>query len=204
MTKDEVKDVDFSTQKMKEDLKENKGFFIPDMPHAQREIGEIDEYRNKLSSIYFDAVYMKTNAIPWLSEISDKLKGYQTIEVMLLREKERLVANKQELKKYEDELFLKEKNIRTADATMCVNINKLISKTEDILGELKNEKEKMKLFEGDMYAGNKEECDDNKEECDGNKENVDVGEVSVKQKVLMIMVMVVFLGLLGFVLCVSK
>lgn len=200
----EVKDVKFSTQKMKEDIKENEEVFVPDMCHLQIEKDEIDEYRNRISSIYYDAAYLKINATHWLSNLSDKLEGYHTVEVTLLREKERLLREKerleekeQELKAQKDELFLKEKNIRTADAATCVNINKLINKTEDILGELKDEKEKMKLFEGDMYTG------DNKEECDGNKEECDVGEVSKKQKVLTIVVMVIFLGLLGFVLCVK-
>jgi len=196
MNKEETKDVKFSTQKMKEDIKENEEVFVPDMCHLQIEKDEIDEYRNRISSIYYDAAYLKINATHWLSNLSDKLEGYHTVEVMLLREKDRLVEKEQELKAQEDELFLKEKNIRTADAAMCANINKLINKTEDILGELKDEKEKMKLFEGNMYTGNKEECDGNKEECD-------VGEISERQKVLIIVVMVIFLGLLGFVLCIK-
>lgn len=201
MNKEEVKDVKFSTQKMKEDIKENEEVFVPDMCHLQIEKDEIDEYRNRISSIYYDAAYLKINATHWLSNLSDKLEGYHTVEVTLLREKERLLREKekleekeQELKAQKDELFLKEKNIRTADAATCVNINKLINKTEDILGELKDEKEKMKLFEGNMYTNEKEE--DNKEKCD-------VGEVSKKQRVLTIVVIVVFLGLLGFVLCVK-
>lgn len=145
-----------------------------------------NEYIDKVSSMYFNASYIKNHFDVWMADMN----RLGAREVELIAKENRLSAVEDELKKYEEELFLKEKNIRTADAAMCVNINKLINKTEDILNKLKDEKEKMKLFEGAMYTGN----GDN---------DVQVGEVSVKQKALMIVVMVILLGLLGFVLCVK-
>ncbi len=139
-----------------------------------------NEYMDKVSSMYLNADYIKNHFDAWMADMN----RLGAREVALIAKENKLNTIVDELKKYEDELFLKEKNIRTADAAMCVNINKLINKTEDILNKLKDGKEKMKLFEGDMYTGNK-------------------GEVSKKQKVLTIVVMVVFLGLLGFVLCVK-
>ena len=145
-----------------------------------------NEYMDKVSSMYLNADYIKNHFDAWMADMN----RLGAREVALIAKENKLSAIEDELKKYENELFLKEKNIRTADAAMCVNINKLINKTEDILNKLKDEKEKMKLFEGNMYTGE-------------NDDKVDVGEVSKRQKVLMVVVMVVFLGLLGFVLCVK-
>ena len=149
-----------------------------------------NEYMDKVSSMYFNASYIKNHFDAWMADMN----RLGAREIALIAKENKLSAAEDELKKYENELFLKEKNIRTADAATCVNINKLMNKTEDILNKLKDEKEKMKLFEGAMYTNEKEE--DNKGMCD-------VGEVSGKQKVLTIVVMVVFLGLLGLVLCVK-
>ncbi len=151
---------------------------------TEHKICEIDEYLRRMSIIYSNACYIEKNFKFWLLEVDNELREHGMTKYELTKRERKLEEKEQELKTHEDELFLKEKNIRTADAATCANINKLINKTEDILGELKDEKEKMNLFEGDMYTGNK-------------------GEVSKKQKVLTIVVMVVFLGLLGFVLCVK-
>lgn len=163
---------------------------------TEHKVCEIDEYLRRITIIYTNACYIAENFRHWFSEVDNELRELGLTKDELTKRERKLEEKEQELNEQKDELFLKEKNIRTADAATCVNINKLINKTEDILNNLKDEKEKMKLFEGNMYTNNKQECDGNKEECD-------VGEVSKKQKVLTIVVMVVFLGLLGFVLCVK-
>lgn len=170
MNKQETKDVDFYSESKLKRLKSDSY-----------------EYLDKVSDIYSKACYIESYFVPWITKVSVELEKQEEKEIELNNKERKLEEKEQELKAQEDELFLKEKNIRTADAAMCANINKLINKTEDILGELKNEKEKMKLFEGNMYTDNKG----------------DVGEISERQKVLIIVVMVIFLGLLGFVLCIK-
>ena len=175
MTKEEIKDVDFYSESKLGRLKSDSY-----------------EYLDKVSDIHTKACYIDSYFVPWITKVSVELEKQEEKEIELNNKERKLEEKEQELKKHEDELFLKEKNIRTADVATCVNINKLISKTEDILNKLKDEKEKMKLFEGDMYTNNGKGDND-----------VQVGEVSTKQKVLTIVVMVVFLGVLGFVLCVK-
>lgn len=171
MNKEEVKDVDFYSESKLKRLKSDSY-----------------EYLDKVSDIYTKACYIESYFVPWITKVSVELEKQEEKEIELNNKERRLEEKEQELEAQKDKLFLKEKNIRTADAATCANINKFINKTEDILSELKDKKEKMKLFEVDMYIV------DNK---------VEVGEVSRKQKVLTIVVMVVFLGLLGFVLCVK-
>ncbi len=172
MTKQEAKDVDFYNESKLEKLKSDSY-----------------KYLDKISDIYTKACYIESYFVPWITKVSVELEKQEEKEIELNNKERKLKEKEQELKEKEEELFLKEKYIRTADAATCVNVNKLINNTENILGELKDAKEKMKLFEGKMY--------------DSTVVEPKVGEVDKKQKVLTIVVMVIFLGLLGFVFCIK-